>query len=59
MDSPLFIKSDNQKKYYILNMSKDHDYAKEEDVVVGLLDNTAFADKWLNNRQIKFIPALE
>lgn len=59
VDSLLLIRSDNQKKYYILNMAKDHDYAKVEDIVVGPLDSVAFADKWLNNREIKFIPALE
>ena len=61
-DTFLFAKAINNiniNDYYILNMSKDSEYAKIEDVVIGPLDSLSFANNWGMRYKVKFISVTE
>lgn len=61
-DTLLFAKAvghTNKIGYFILNMDKDFDVAKIEDVVIGPLDSLSFANNWGRRYKVKFISVFE
>jgi hypothetical protein len=57
-DSLIFAKSidtANKSVYYVLNMKKDFDVAKTEDIIIGPLDSETFIDSWAKKYKINFV----
>ena len=56
MDSLLVVKTDSSK-YYIINMLKDNQYAKEIDYLVGVESEEEFSRKWCSHNIPNFLSA--
>ena len=57
-DSLIFARSldtANKSVYYILNMNKDFDVAKIENIIIGPIDSETFNNYWAKKFKIKFI----
>ncbi len=61
-DSLIFARSldtANKSVYYILNMNKDFDVAKIENIIIGPIDSETFNNYWAKKFKIKFISVLD
>ncbi len=61
-DSLIFAKSVDQfdkSGYYILDMSKDFEYAKIEDVIRGPIDSATFINNWAKRYNVKLISVFD
>lgn len=49
----------NKSVYFILNINKDFDVAKTEDIIIGPIDSETFINSWAKKYKINFVSVSE